>query len=73
VPATAVVYDDGRPLVFVDAGDGRWDAHPVRLGVVRDGRIEITSGVAAGARVVVAGAASLLSARRLPREGAEED
>jgi len=43
----------------------------VRLGVVRDGRIEVVSGVQAGDRVVVTGAASLLSATRLQPEGDE--
>jgi multidrug efflux pump subunit AcrA (membrane-fusion protein) len=72
VPAAAVVYDAAEPVVFVEEGDGRYGMHAVRLGAVRDGRIEIASGLAPGARVVVAGAASLLSASRLPAEGGEE-
>jgi len=38
---------------------------------VRRDRVEIASGVEAGARVVVTGAASLLSATRLPPEEEE--
>ena len=71
VPSAAVVYDDAQPVVFVDEGDGRYVLRPVRLGVVRDGRIEVASGVQAGDRVVVIGAASLLSATRLQPEGDE--
>ena len=65
VPAGAVVYDDAQPLVFV-AEAGRYARRPVGLGIARDERVEITSGVEAGARIVVTGAASLLSASRLP-------
>jgi len=73
VPSAAVVYDDAQPVVFVDEGDGRYARRSVRVGVVRDGRIEVTSGLDAGARVVVTGAASLLSATRLRVEGEEEE
>jgi len=66
VPASAVVYDAAQPVVFVAEADGRYTPHPVRLGVAREGRVEIASGVDAGARVVTTGAASLLSATRLP-------
>ena len=51
--------------VFV-AEAGRYARRPVGLGIARDERVEITSGVEAGARIVVTGAASLLSASRLP-------
>ena len=72
VPSAAVVYDDAQPVVFVDEGEGRYARRSVRLGVVRDGRIEIASGLDTGARVVVTGAASLLSATRLPPGGDED-
>jgi len=68
VPAGAVVYDDAQPLVFV-AEDGGYAPHPVKLGVARDGRVEIVDGLDAGTRVVVTGAASLLSQARLPAGG----
>jgi Barrel-sandwich domain of CusB or HlyD membrane-fusion len=70
VPAAAVVYDDAQSLVFVEA-DGRYEARPVNVGLVRDGWIEIAAGVSAGTPVVVTGAASLLSASRLPAVEAE--
>jgi len=69
VPAAAVVYDGPQPMVFVEEGAGRYAPHPVRLGVARDGKIEIAAGVEAGGRVVTTGAASLLSAIRLPAGG----
>jgi len=65
VPATALVYDQAQPLVFVEEG-GRYEARPVRIGLVRDGRVEVVEGLPPGARVVVVGAPSLLSATRLP-------
>ena len=70
VPAAAVVYDDAQSLVFVGA-DGHYEARPVSLGLAHDGWIEIAAGVAAGTPVVVTGAASLLSASRLPAVEAE--
>ena len=66
VPAVAVVYDEAQAVVFVEEAEGHFAAHPVRLGVARDGRVEIVSGVEPGARVATTGAASLLSATRLP-------
>src|SRR5262249_40762641 len=65
VPASAVVYDDAQSLVFV-ATDGHYEARPVSVGLVREGWIEIAAGVSVGTPVVVTGAASLLSASRLP-------
>ena len=71
VPVGAVVYDDAQPLVFV-AEEGGYAPHPVKLGIARDGRVEIAEGLGAGTRVVVTGAASLLSQARLPAGGEEE-
>src|SRR5206468_3515172 len=50
VPAVAVVYDDAQPVVFV-AENGGYAPHPVRLGVARDGHVEIADGLGAGMRV----------------------
>ena len=72
VPVAAVVYDDAQPVVFVEEAEGRYALRAVKLGVVRHDRVEIASGVEPGARVVVTGAASLLSATRLPPEGGED-
>jgi len=71
VPEAAVVYDDRRALVFVDDGHGGYSATQVTLGVIRDGVAEITSGLAAGARVATTGAASLLSAAALAAGGGD--
>ena len=71
VPEAALVYDDRHPLVFVDDGHGGFTQTIVTVGVVRGGRVEITSGIAAGTRVVTTGAASLLSAARLATGGAD--
>jgi hypothetical protein len=71
VPEVAVVYDERRAFVFVDDGHGGFTQTPVRIGVIRDGRVEITDGITAGTRVVTTGAASLLSAARLAASGAD--
>ena len=71
VPARAVVYDDVRPVVFVVDGEG-YVARAVQIGSVRDGQTEVRAGLEPGTRVVVTGAASLLSQGRLPA-GATED
>lgn len=72
VPATAVVYDGAQAVVFVEDGANRYTPRPVLLGATREGQVEIANGLAAGARVAVTGAASLLSEARLPRSGGEE-
>jgi len=73
VPAAAVVYDDAQPLVFVVDG-GRYARRAVTVGTAApDGRVEVRAGLAAGTRVVTTGAASLLSAARLPATAAEGD
>ncbi len=55
VPASAVVSADGRDTVWA-VRDGRYTAVPVRLGVQGEDTVQITSGVSAGERVVIAGA-----------------
>ena len=66
VPVVAVVYDGAQPVVFVRDGDTGWKARLVRLGIARDGVVEIADGLTVGTRVATTGAASLLSATRLP-------
>ncbi|MGQ0737060.1 MAG: efflux RND transporter periplasmic adaptor subunit [Acidobacteriota bacterium] len=58
VPASAVRTTAGTSRVFVDVG-GRAEERIVTTGVTVDDRVEITSGLAAGARVVVTGVATL--------------
>lgn len=72
VPTDAVVHDGADAIVFVEEASGKYVPHHVQLGVRRDGAVEVASGVDAGARVVTTGAASLLSAARLPSGGGED-
>ncbi len=59
VPASAVVRDDaGRPFVFV-AGPKGYERRPVATGLAAGGWVEIRSGLAPGAQVVVQGAYEL--------------
>jgi len=71
VPARAVVYDDVHPVVFVVDGDG-YVARPVEVGRLRDGQTEVRKGLEPGTRIVVTGAASLLSQGRLATGAAED-
>jgi multidrug efflux pump subunit AcrA (membrane-fusion protein) len=73
VPDAAVVYDGGRSVVLVESADTTWQPRPVSLGARVDGAVEIVAGVAAGERVATTGAASLLSAMRLPATAEEGD
>jgi cobalt-zinc-cadmium efflux system membrane fusion protein len=61
LPADAVQEIDGKPALFVETGSGRFARRDITVGAERDGRIQIRSGVAAGERVVVAGAFLLKS------------
>jgi len=56
VPAAAVVEEYGRPIVFVERGPGQFERRPVTTGTRLGDVVAITSGVEAGARVVVDGA-----------------
>lgn len=56
VPASAVIDDNGQPVVYVQRTGEAFERRPVQLGL-RDGDwIEVKSGVAAGERVVSNGA-----------------
>lgn len=61
VPASAVQDIDGRAVVFVDGGGGRFERRDVEVGVERGGRIEVRAGVREGERIVVTGAFLLKS------------
>jgi HlyD family secretion protein len=59
VPERAVIYIDGKPIVFaVDAG-GKVEARPVTLGPRDHDRIALTAGVRQGERLALRGAAYL--------------
>jgi len=62
VPATAVVSDGARSVVFVEREPGRFHKLHVEVGRQSKERAEIVSGVSAGDRVVTSGALLLLNA-----------
>ena len=55
VPTSAVVYTGPRRVVFVDSGQGAITARDVTVGAATADQVEITSGLAEGDQVVVAG------------------
>ena len=59
VPEKAVVYQEGRPVVFVIDAAAKAARRTVTVGVRDRGRISILSGLDAGERVVVVGAGYL--------------
>ena len=61
VPVDAVQDVDGRRVVFVADGDGRYRRRDVEVGSERDGTIVIRHGLTAGERLVVRGAFLLKS------------
>ena len=73
VPAEAVHDLDGRTVVFVEEGDGRYASRDVRTGPEAQGRVEVLDGLHAGERVVVKGSVLLESELLGHRLGREED
>ncbi|WP_135466283.1 efflux RND transporter periplasmic adaptor subunit [Crenalkalicoccus roseus] len=70
VPQEAVVFRDGRPAVFVLAEGGEQVAlRAIATGRRRDGMVEVREGLAAGERVVVAGAGFLEDGDRVRLAG----
>ena len=61
VPAAAVQDIDGKPVVFVEEGPGRYRRRDVTVGPESGGTVEVRSGLRDGERVVVAGAFLLKS------------
>ena len=55
VPTEAVIQTGKRSVVIVAAGDGKFTATDVEIGLERDGRTEIRKGLEAGQKVVVSG------------------
>lgn len=60
VPASALVRRGRDTLVFVEAEQGRYEPRTVQVSARDDTRAVVTSGLAAGDRVVTRGASSLL-------------
>ncbi len=65
VPAAAVIDRAGIAGVFVAGADSLARFRMLRTGEVRDGRVEVLSGLSAGERVVVEGAERLESGDRI--------
>jgi multidrug efflux pump subunit AcrA (membrane-fusion protein) len=59
VPCGAVVDDDGEHVIFVQTGGESFQRRPVALGLDDGTLVEVRRGLAAGERVVVAGAYSI--------------
>lgn len=60
LPAEAVVFREGAPVAFVlPEGSDRVELRRIAAGAHRDGTVEVTEGIRAGERVVVAGAGFL--------------
>jgi RND family efflux transporter MFP subunit len=64
VPKTAVRSDNGASIVFV-VRDDRAERRAVRVGAADGERVEVTSGINAGERVVVDGPATLVDGARV--------
>jgi cobalt-zinc-cadmium efflux system membrane fusion protein len=52
VPATAIVLDGERSVVFVEVAPWELEEHTIVTGATHDGRVVVTSGLTAGARIV---------------------
>jgi cobalt-zinc-cadmium efflux system membrane fusion protein len=59
VPRGAVTRVDGKPTVFVQAGEGRVEPRPIELGLEDDENVAVESGLKAGEQVVVRGVLAL--------------
>jgi membrane fusion protein, heavy metal efflux system len=55
IPETALVDDAGRPIVFIQRKGESFVRRPVDVGYRQNGMVEITSGIAAGDRIVTSG------------------
>ncbi len=69
VPARAVLTEDGKRFCFVLDGPGRFRRAAVEVGIERDGKVPVLSGLPEGARVVTEGSlllSSLFSSGRTP-------
>ena len=56
VPASAIVDDGGRPVVFVQVAGESFERRPVRLGIQEGGYLQVLDGIIPGERVVTRGA-----------------
>ncbi len=68
-PESAVVYDPQGTFVWRVTGEGTAERVPVRLGLRRDGRVEVQSGLREGDRIVSAGTNKVAPGRPLEIAG----
>ena len=61
IPASAIMRMGGEDFVFVQEGEGRFARREIVTGPAHMGWVEVKAGLAAGERVVVAGAFALAS------------
>ncbi len=71
VPPAAVQDIDGKAVVFVETGKGRFARREVTVDPERDGQVTVRAGLQAGERVVVKGA-FLLKSELLKSRTAED-
>jgi membrane fusion protein, copper/silver efflux system len=55
VPRSAVLDSGDKQVVFLDAGDGKFEPRDVKTGAEAGGKVEILSGLKGGERIVSAG------------------
>ena len=60
-PESAIYEVDGKEVVFVPAGDGKFSVRPVTLGRRGNVTVEITAGLRQGDQVVAKGGLALKS------------
>ena len=73
VPASAVLWADGRAVVYVEVSPGVFERRPVAVVRSRRGVWLATDGLAPGERVATRGAARLLSAETLRAQPSESE
>jgi membrane fusion protein, heavy metal efflux system len=61
VPASAVQYQKSESIVFVDAGDGRYERREVKLGAAAQDAVEVVDGLKPGETIVTDGSFLLKS------------
>lgn len=71
VPASAVVTDGGRSVVFVQTGGETFERRLVQAGARDGGLVAITAGLLPGDRVVTRGAYDVLLAAAMPARAAD--
>jgi len=70
VPAAAVQYVEGKPLVFVPLADDLFDARAIQIGTKSDGHLQVLAGLAPQEPVAITHTFALKSALLMSRLGA---